>query len=223
MHRGGVRDGDRGMRRLSFLLAGLVIGHGLIYALAYGTSAGLARAMSQSGHDGYWTELAIAGLLAALGFLAFSAFQIGRLVRLWRLARRLAGQPSLRSSADGGVVPLATRRFLFFAPLLVLAYLGQENLEAVAAGLSPAGLGALCPGAGCDWAPLVLLGVAFLLAVLDATLDWSRGLLLQGIRAALGRRRPILRRPADRRELRPSLSLRGLRRGRAPPGALVAV
>lgn len=205
-------------RSAAFLAAALALGHALVFLANYGAGSDLAAAMSRTGHDGYWTDLAVgAGL--AVGFFALLATV--QVLRLWRAARSLQdGRVIIPDAGLGRLAALLARRWASYGSVTVLAFLAQENLEHLASGLGLPGLAVLW-GPGYAGAFAILVASALLAGLVDALLDWCRTVLIARIRASAraGRRHGVASRPAGSFDL-PRLLLTGRPAGRAPPSLL---
>lgn len=204
---------------IGLLLTSLVLGHELIYLVAHGFGAGYAKAMQEGGHDRYWTSFVIVVTLVAssLGLVATAQ---------WRRLRRLA------AAARTGTIRLAEPSIGWFlvrlgaiwfrlAPGTILAYVVQENTEALSVGGVAQGLGVL-GGEHAIGVPL-LVAVSLVVAAVAALCRWRRDVLLARIRAtAVGPRpRPARVRRAVGAQNRPGNHLEGRRNGvRAPPVSL---
>ena len=198
-------------------LAAVSVSHHLTYLLAHGTGGGYAEAMTERGHDAYWTDfLVVVG--GAVLFTGIAA--IRQAVRLTRQSRTTTA-----SVADPGIGHLLRRfgpLFLKLALLTTAAFLVQENVELLAAGLGLPGVGVL--GGDHSAAMPLILVVAAVIALVRALVEWRRDLLLARLRRLAARRRAHreLRRP-DTRGIVLRSYLDASRNGtRAPPGAVAA-
>jgi hypothetical protein len=196
-------------------LAAVAVSHHLVYLLAHGAGAGYAGAMTQRGHDAYWTEF----LVVVGGAVLVTSIAAAR--QLVRLRRQATG--SGPSTADPGVRHLAIgflRLLVTITLLASTAFLVQENLELLAAGHAMPGLGAVT---GDHAIALPVIGfVAAVIALVRALVEWRRDVLLARLRRP-GRVRREIR--IARRPLTHGLALRshldGSRNGkRAPPAGL---
>ena len=198
-------------------LAAVSVSHHLTYLLAHGPGAGYAEAMTQRGHDTYWTEFLV---VVGGAVLVTSVAAVRQLIRLTRQATAMTST----SVADPGVGRLLRRfgpLFLKLALLTTAAFLIQENVELIAAGAAIPGLDVLA-GDHSIALPLIL-AVTAVLAFVRALVDWRRDVLLARLRRAGrphsrgGVRRPDMAGPVLRSHLDAS------RNGtRAPPGLATA-
>src|SRR5689334_2063490 len=165
-------------------LAAVAVSHHLVYLLAYGAGAGYAGAMTQRGHDAYWTEF----LVVVGGAVLVTSIAAAR--QLVRLRRQAAGLGP--SAADPGVRHLASRflrRFVIVTLLAAAAFLVQENLELLAAGHAMPGLGVVT---GDHVIALPVIGlVAAVIALVRALVEWRRDVLLARLRRPVRARRSI--------------------------------
>lgn len=178
-----------------FVLASMAASHELIYLLAHGSGADYARAMQESGHDRYWTSfiVTVAGVTTGLAVVAYR--QIRRLQIQTSHARR-----GWLTVDDGGLrlfVGIAARLWFLTTGGTALAFLIQENLETVTAGLPFPGANAVAGENGL--ALPVIAAVSLFVALVGALARWGRAVLLARLRSAFGgnRRPPRLPRPAS--------------------------
>ena len=200
-------------------LAALALGHELTYLFAHG-AAGFAAAMTERGHDRYWTSFLIVVVLVAGILMTIAAFQLRRLRRLAQL---------MRSGRNVQVSNFGARRlFELFAPLwarvtivVLFAYLAQENAEVGAIGLRLPLLGVFT---GDHWIALpVLILASGLVAMVGALVRWRRDVLLRKLRLCARFRRPAMERQPRSVVQRPKAVLSARRNGvRAPPRAVIA-
>lgn len=194
------------------VLASLAIAHQLIYLVAHGAGAGYREAMTEAGHDGYWTGFVV--VVASVGGILL-AVAIRQLVRLARLAAATNSQRvkdhSLRQLARF-VGPLWAR----VGVLTTLAFLVQENLETASVGHSMPGLDVI--GGQHSVSLPIIAAVSLAVALVRALVLWRRSVLLAQLRLAPGRRKSsrVAFCPADV-TLRPNTD--GVRRNgvRGPP------
>lgn len=200
-------------------LAALALGHELTYLVAHGAD-GFAAAMTERGHDRYWTSF-LSVVVIVVGILATIA-----VIQLQRL-RRLADL--MRSSRDIHVSDLGVARLVeLFGPMwlrvtavVLLAYFAQENTEVAAIGGRLPLLGVF---AGEHWVALPILVLASgLVAMVGALVRWRREVLLRKLRLAQGFRRPPVARQPTSVVQQPKSVLSARRNGvRAPPRAVIA-
>ena len=196
------------------VLASLAVAHELIYLGAYGTGDAYQLAMTETGHDGYWSNFIIAVGVASAVLLALG---LTRLRRLTRLAAR-SGTGALPVHDDGvghlarSMVPIWAR----VATLTTLAFLLQENIETASAGHPMPGLYVLAGEH--DTALPLIVAVSFIVALARALVRWRRDVLLARLHGAATPRRKsqLLARPTVALLVR---SADGIRRNgvRAPP------
>lgn len=203
----------------SLVLAALALSHHLIYLVAHGDGGGYARAMTEAGHDRYWSAFLVGVVGAALALGAVAARELRRLARQAEATRTgaLAVRDGSVASFARLLLPLAAR----LTVLTLLAFLVQENVET-------ASVGNAMPGLGVVWgdhaiAVPMIAAVSFLIAAVAALVRWRRDILLARLRAVrLSFGRPLCVRPALR-EAPVTSAPRGDRNGvRAPPASVVA-
>lgn len=203
----------------SLVLASLALSHHLIYFLAHGSGESYSRAMTEAGHDRYWTTFLLLIGAVTVALTAVGVRQLRRLATLAAAAR--VGNVNVR---DVGVdrffrilVPLWMRLML----LTVVAFLLQENIESASVGQVLPGLG---PINGEHGVALPVIGaVSLLIAAVRALVRWRRDVLL----ARLGAARLSFGREPDLQPVvnvvRPSSSGNPHRNGvRAPPASAAA-
>ena len=206
-------------RTVVLVLFALFVAHDAIYVAQFGVGGGFADAMTESGHDAYWTPASLLiGIGAAVSFLA----AIAVLARLERGARAIVA-PVAPGASYAGEIALIWRRLF---PTVALLYLVQENLEHLAVTGQPAGLNPLF-GAGSSYALPVLAITTLVLALVGAVIRWRIRTL--ALRIAVARRRPYSRitvssRPAGWVDIAAEVAHRWtvdrLDAGRAPPRIL---
>jgi hypothetical protein len=206
--------------RFALLVAVVAVtAHDVTYLVGHGV-AGYPAALGATGHDGHWVAVAIGVATLLLGAATVAA------ARWWWLRRQLAARAGSASrhrigSVRPGALRLAAR--LFAAALVV--FVVQENLEAVAIGASPPGIGILvAPGYLASMPALAV--VALLFAVASELIDARILGLERALTAALGAL-PRASAAPIRRPSRADGSLRQSRRslpnlGRAPPASVFA-
>lgn len=195
------------------VLASLAVAHELIYLGAHGPGEAYRVAMTEAGHDGYWTTFVIAVGLASAGLVAVWLVQLRRLALL--AAASGAGTVRVRDPGVDHLARLAVPIGARVAILTTFVYLLQENIETASVGNSAPGLYALA--GQYDTALPVIVAVSFVVALTRALVRWRRDVLL----ARLNRPAPPRRKIEIR--LRPPLvlvhSAAAIRRNgvRAPP------
>ena len=197
------------------VLAVLVVGHNVVFLLAYGPA--YAAALAQTGHGDRWDET-VRAVLAALGLLAAAASL--RVAYLHRLVRRSAagGGPDRLSARTyaRSLLPLWARLFAMSVVLFVV----QENYERVSAGLALPGLGVLGSTQILGPVPVFLL-VSLAVAAVAALFRWGIAALEEQIAAGRARMPAVVWEPRPRFRTDPirsasSVIARNLA-GRAPP------
>ena len=179
----------------ALVLASLLLSHELVYILAHGTGGDLARAMSEAGHDRYWTTFVLTSLVV-IGLLSVVAAR--QLRRLAAVARSTA-QPGI-SLADGPYSRLASltvRLWALVGGLTFVVFLIQENAER-GGPAGPLGLFEVVAGEHAIATPVIAV-VALLVAFVGAMVRWRRELLLEAARRVAHpnrRHAPLVRRPA---------------------------
>ena len=215
------------LRLLALLPISLLVAHEAVFGVQYGLGEAFARAMSAGGHDGYWTAFSLVIAALTVAFLAREGLRATRL----QLRVRSAGGAGRRASVhrqrgEGGSW---RREFRSIWPLLfagtVAAFAVQENLEHIASGEAPHGLGSLI-GPEHPLAIPILALVTAIVAAAGALIRWRVHILelrvARAARASDRRRHPRSIAPA--REWPVTGSLRAhawflvrLLAGRAPP------
>ncbi len=174
------------LRFLALLPISLLVGHDAVFAFQFGWADNFRLAMTGGGHDGYWMAFSLVIVTLTAGVLAREA------IRALLLARRIGGQPwnRVRQVRDRGFL----REFRSIWPGLFVAtcaaFTIQENLEHIAAGLAPHGLGSLI-GAEHPYAVPVLAVVSAMLGAVGALIRWR-------IRILESRIAPVAHRPPRR-------------------------
>ena len=201
------------------VLAALAVSHELIYLFAYGAGDGYRLAMSEAGHDGYWTNFILVVALVCGTLLAVAIAQLRRLARL--AAASSVGAVRVRDEGLDALGHLLMPIWGRVALLTTLLFLLQENVETASVGHAMPGLGALA-GQHDNALPLIVL-VSFVVALVRALVRWRRDVLLARLRHAKHPREAarVMRCPA---EMQVAPSVDGSRGNgvRAPPmrGAL---
>lgn len=180
--------------RLGWLVLAVLaclLAHEASYQLMYRGGDSYRSAMTLLGHDGYWPGISIAVGISTLALLTVAVIQ------LRRLGREAAAIPALAADEMSG--PMAYLRlmggtWLRLALFAVLVFTGQENLEALAAGLPLRGIDVVV---GHGLLPfLVILATTLLMSLAVALVRWRRRALLGRLAAAA---RPWTRASAHRR------------------------
>lgn len=206
--------------RFALLVAVVAVtAHDVTYLIGHGV-AGYPAALGATGHDGHWLAVAIGVVMLLMGAATIAG------ARWWWLRRQLAARAGSASHHRiGSIGPVALRLAarVFLAALAVFVI--QENLEALAIGATPPGIGILvAPGYLAAVPALAAMALAF--AFVSALID-ARILALEG--ALTAARGDLPRAPAapTRRPSRGDGSLRQSRSslpnlGRAPPAPVSA-
>jgi hypothetical protein len=210
------------LRFLVLVPISLLAGHEAVFRVQYAPDA-VAAAMRAGGHDGYWQAFSVVIVALTAGVLLR---ECARIVRLRMHSSDGAGWPA----RDLGVRPWRHEFRALWPPLFgatVLAFGVLENMEHLAAGLQPHGIGSLI-GSEHPLAVPVLAVASAAVAALGALVRWRIRILEARVRstaAAPPRRRIQPLAPA--RDWPPVGSVRShawflvrLRAGRAPPSAL---
>lgn len=209
------------LRLLALLPISLLLGHDAVFLAQFGLGDDFQRAMSGGGHDGYWIAFSLVISALAAGLLLREA------VRAARLSSRLRPSVASTSSLDGGY----RREFRSIWPALFLAtslgFALMENLEHLALGLAPHGLGALIGTEHPTAVPILAL-VTAAVAAIGALVRW-RIRVLEARVAGQAAREQRLRGPRSLAPAREWLAAGTLRpiawflvrldAGRAPPAA----
>lgn len=150
-----------------------VLAHETAYQLMYPGPGAYRAAMTVLGHDGYWLGLTVAATVAAVTLVVVAAAQLRRL-------RREAGStPALAADEAPGIrayLRLVVGTWLTLATMAAVIYTAQENLEAIAAGLSFRGMDVIL---GHGLLPLlVVLAATLLMSLAVALVRWRRRVLL---------------------------------------------
>jgi hypothetical protein len=211
------------LRFLGLVPLSVLIGHDAVFITQYGLGSDFATAMRVGGHDGYWIAFSLVILgLASLG-LARSIWRAARLSRQARECTSDRGQ-SGKLAAVAGYLDEVRRIWPRLFVATAAGFTIQENLEHLASGQVPHGLGSLI-GAEHPFSIPVLAVVALAVAAVGGVLRWRVRILEARIALAAARfrwARPLATRPAARwpaiAALRMLLSfLVRLDAGRAPP------
>jgi hypothetical protein len=216
------------LRLLALLPLSLLAGHEVVFRVQYGLGDDLRQAMSAGGHDGYWHAFGLVVLALTSGVAIREAIHAVRL--RWRLRGRPVGPARGSPGAIGAPAVAWHREFGGLWPLLfsatAIVFTIQENLEHIAAGETPHGLGALIGGEHPLAVP-VLAGVSAVVAALGALVRWRVRVLEQRV-AGLARLAESRWRPPRRIAPAPEWPVGGsfrahawflvrLLAGRAPP------
>lgn len=164
----------------SLVLASLALSHHLIYFLVHGSGESYSRAMTEAGHDRYWTTFLLVIGTVTVVLTAVAVRQLRRLAALAAAAR--VGNVNVRDVGVDGflrtLVPLWIRLML----LTAVAFLLQENIESASVGQAMPGLG---PINGEHGVALPIIGaVSLLIAAVRALVRWRRDVLLARLGAA---------------------------------------
>ena len=171
------------------VLASLAVAHELIYLGAHGSSDAYRVAMTEAGHDGYWSSFAtVVGVVSAV-LLAVGLAQLRRLARL--AAGSGAGRLRVRDESVGHLARLVLPIWARVAMLTTVVFLLQENIEAASVGHPMPGLYALAGQH--DTALPLIVAVSFVVALTRALVRWRRDVLLARLRRAPSPRpKPLL-------------------------------
>ncbi len=157
------------LRLIALLPISLFLGHTAVFMTQFGIGDDLRRAMTGGGHDGYWMAFSLVISAIAAGLLGRAVFRATRLSR--RLRTVSASGASATPDLDGGW----RREFRTIWPALFLAtsfgFGILENLEHIAAGQAPHGLGALI-GTEHPTAVPVLALVSAAIAAIGTLVRW---------------------------------------------------
>jgi hypothetical protein len=210
------------LRFLVLVPISLLAGHEAVFRVQYAPDA-VAAAMRAGGHDAYWQAFSVVIVALTAGLLLR---ECARIVRL----RTRGGDGAGRPAQDLGVRPWTHEFRALWPPLFaatVLAFGVLENMEHLAAGLQPHGIGSLI-GPEHPLAVPVLAVASAAVAALGALVRWRVRVLEARVRAGLAATPRIRIRPiAPARDWPAAGSLRSLawflvrlRAGRAPPSPL---
>jgi len=210
-----ARSGRR-LRDAVLVLFALFVAHDAVFVAQFGLGSRLATAMTQGGHDGYWTpvSLIIAGSVGVVFAVALAV--------LARLERRASG--IARAAAPGPpYVEELSSTWLRLFPTVALLFGVQENLEHLLVDGHLVGADPLV-GAGSSLVLPVLAATTFLLAAVGSLVRWRIRVLearLAGPSGRPGDRPSTSRLPSGWRSIAAGLAHRWtLSRpdiGRAPP------
>lgn len=196
------------------VLASLAVAHELIYLGAHGSGEAYRVAMTEAGHDGYWSNFIIAVGVVSVLLLAVGLAQLRRLARL--SAESGAGTVRVRDESLGHLTRLIVPIWGRVATWTTIVFLIQENIETASVGHPLPGLYALAGQH--DMALPLIVAVSFVVALTRALVRWRRDILLARLRRAAPPR------PSAQRRVRPVVSVLvhsadGIRRNgvRAPP------
>ena len=158
------------------VLFGVLIAHDATYALQYGLGAANDDAIAASAHQ-YWAGFSALAVLCAAVTLAAAVAGI------LRLRRALRGLPEAGPSRVPHYAAEARRLWPRLFVVVTLAFLAQENVEHIAAGLPAPGLWAIAAPHYTFAIPVIAVSTA-LLAAVGAWLRWHRDVLVQRLVAA---------------------------------------
>lgn len=166
------------------VMASLAVAHELIYLDAQRSGHAYQIAMTEAGHDGYWSNFVIAvGVVSAI-LLAVGIAQLRRLARL--AAASGAGVLHVRDESVRHLARLVLPLWARVATLTTIVFLLQENIETAIVGHPMPGLYALAGQHG--MALLVIVAVSFVVALTRALVRWRRDVLLARLRRAVAPR-----------------------------------
>lgn len=156
-------------------LASVWFAHDAVFAAEHGFGAGFAQAMTEGGHDGYWTVFTLAVGVAGTLLALWAA------VRLTRLATALGSDRAVPHRAGPAAPTTTYRRELvgLWRPLLVVTatvFTLQENAEHLLGHGHLIGLGALA-GPEYPLALPVLALVTLAAAAVGALVRWRIAVL----------------------------------------------
>ena len=196
------------------VLASLAVAHELIYLGAHGSGDAYRVAMTEAGHDGYWSNFVLAVGVVSAVLLAVGLAQLRRLARL--AAASGAGTLRVRDETVGALARLVLPIWARVATLTTIVFLLQENIETASVGHPMPGLYALAGQH--DMALPLIVAVSFVVALTRALVRWRRDVLLSRLRRA-GSPRPKTQQLVRPVESVLVQSADGIRRNgvRAPP------
>lgn len=220
-HNGGMWSRvSRGVALVVMTLAAVVMAHDLIYVTAHGPGDGLAAAMREAGHDGYWLSFstAVGGVSGCLFLVA-----LWQIRRLSILARR-QGHATLRVAYASPDVycRLVGRLWLRTALCTIAFFIAQENAERLPGGTPPPGLSVLDGQHGL--ALPILLATSLVVAAVAALVAWRGRVLAARVahgRSVVGRSVSVAR-PPLRVAGRLTSELGRRLAGRAPPDRAIS-
>lgn len=203
----------------SLVLASLALSHHLVYFLAHGPGESYSRAMTEAGHDRYWTTFLLLVGVVTVVLTVVGLRQLQRLTRLAAAAR--VGHLDVIDAGADRFARLLVPLWLRLALLTAIAFLLQENLETLSVGQAAPGLGAVSGGHAA--ALPIIAAVSLLIAAVRALVCWRRDVLLARLRAL----RPSFGQEPEPQPLvevtLPVSPLDGHRNGvRAPPAGVAA-
>lgn len=154
-------------------LLACLVAHEAAYRLMYPGVGPYRTAMTLLGHDGYWVGLAVSAVVATGVLIAVAVAQ------LRRLQREAATTPAFAADERVGArayLALVAGTWLRLALLAILAFIAQENLEALGAAQPVRGLAVIL---GHGLLPLVVILAATLpMALAVALVRWRRRVLI---------------------------------------------
>lgn len=162
------------------VLASLAVAHELIYLGAHGSGDAYRVAMTEAGHDGYWSNFVIAVGVVSAVLLVVGLAQLRRLARL--ASSSGAGTLRVRDESVGHLARLVLPIWARVATLTTIVFLLQENIETASVGHPMPGLYAL--GGQHDMALPLIVAVSFVVALTRALVRWRRDVLLARLRRA---------------------------------------
>jgi hypothetical protein len=161
------------IRNVVLVLFALFVAHDAIYMAQYGLGEGYARAMSEGGHDAYWTPTAaVIGIVAALVFLV----SLGVIARLQRQSGARMPGPVISGPSYLHELGATWVRLL---PMVVALYTIQENLEQLGVDGHLPGLAVLDGGLVLP----IIAATTLLVAAIGSLLRWRIRVLVARIAA----------------------------------------
>ena len=160
------------------VLASLAVAHELIYLGAHGTGDAYRLAMTETGHDGYWSNFVIGVGVVSTILLGVGITQLRRVARLASASG--AGTLRVRDESIGHLARLVLPLWGRVATLTAIVFLLQENIETASVGNQMPGLYALAGQHGTAL-PLIV-AVSFVVALTRALVRWRRDVLIARMR-----------------------------------------